>query len=303
MSQWSNLLKNLGVWEGSFTRLSAQGTQQEDVPSRVTLEGLNDNQTVRQTIQFFSLDRQTQTQEKVLEYSNLSRSVLVHESGAFSQGSMQYGPFSTFGAELGLKQGDRRLRLVQLYDTQQQLNTLTLIREHRQGTEIYHCPVLDPMSLVGEWRGSAVTLYPDLSPPDRTETRCVWENQGDRLVYQSDLGLSSRSGISKFGAESYSFSRNTSDARDNAEGSNVCGDRLISDADDPPVQWIGLADGSFSLCPVAVPRRQSFALQVGWQTGFGLPGHSPYRQLQRLLRHYDSSGAWIALTWVVEQRS
>lgn len=302
MSQWTYLLENLGIWDGSFTRLTAQGGLMNDTPSRVTLEGLNDNQTVRQTIQFFTADRRTQTQEKVLEYSNLSRSVLVHESGAFSQGSMQYGPFSEFGAELGLKQGDRRLRLVQLYNTQGQLDSLTLIREHRQGTIADERPVLDPFSILGEWRGCAVTLYPDWSPPDRTETHSSMKQQGDRFIYQSDLGLPSRAGFQTFDAETYSFYLDSSHSSENPESASVAGDRLISERDDPSMQWLGLADGSFSLCPVAVPRRQSFSLQVGWQTGVGLPGRSPHRQRQRLLRHYDASGAWIALTWVTEQK-
>ncbi|MGB3491250.1 MAG: DUF3598 family protein [Elainellaceae cyanobacterium] len=310
MSQWSHLLENLGIWEGSFTRLSDRGSLLDDVPSRVTLEGLNDNQTVRQTIQFLTGDRQSHTQERVLEYSSLSRSVLVHESGAFSQGSMQYGPFSEFGAELGLKQGDRRLRLVQRYSAQGQLDAITLIREHRQGTTAQQRSLFDITSALGEWRGSAITLYPDLSPADRTETRCSMQRQGDRVVYQSNLGLASRSGFGEFGAEQYSFRLEASAPNAKSGDLPVAGDtdciqasqRLISTTDDPPMQWLSLADGSFSLCPVAVPRQQSFSLQVGWQTGVGLSGGSPYRQRQRLLRHYDRSGAWVALTWVTEQQ-
>lgn len=100
-SQWQSLLQNLGAWQGSFTRLSPQGKVQANIPTLVTLTGINNNQTIRQTIQYFDSDTGGLEQEKVLEYQSLSRSVLFFENGAFSQGSIQFGPFSEFGAELG----------------------------------------------------------------------------------------------------------------------------------------------------------------------------------------------------------
>ncbi|MEQ8461969.1 MAG: DUF3598 family protein [Coleofasciculus sp. E1-EBD-02] len=112
-SQWDCLLQNLGEWQGSFTRFSPQGEALTDTPTVVSLEGLNQNKTVRQVIRRYPRDRAVE--ETVLEYSTLARSVLFFETGAFSQGSMQWGPFSEFGAELGLIAGNRRLRLVQLY--------------------------------------------------------------------------------------------------------------------------------------------------------------------------------------------
>ncbi|MBD0387112.1 MAG: DUF3598 family protein, partial [Nostoc sp. C3-bin3] len=48
-SQWECLLQNLGVWEGSFTNFSPEGTLLNDTPSHLSLEGLNNNQTVRLT--------------------------------------------------------------------------------------------------------------------------------------------------------------------------------------------------------------------------------------------------------------
>ncbi|MEL6461243.1 MAG: DUF3598 family protein, partial [Cyanobacteria bacterium J06621_15] len=63
ISQWNALLKNLGEWEGSFTRLSLNGELLQDTKSVVSLEGLNNNQTIRQTIRLGE-------DEKVLEYSS-----------------------------------------------------------------------------------------------------------------------------------------------------------------------------------------------------------------------------------------
>src|SRR4028118_1487371 len=109
-SQWERLLKNLGEWQGSFTRFSPQGEQLEDTPTVVSLEGLNDNQTIRQIVHRLPPDQPVE--EKVLEYSSLSRSILFFENGAFSQGTIQWAPFSECGAELGLIEGRSEERRV-----------------------------------------------------------------------------------------------------------------------------------------------------------------------------------------------
>src|SRR5919202_2030225 len=186
-SQWECLLKNLGEWQGSFTRFSPQGEQLEDTPSVVRLEGLNDNHTIRQTLRFLPRDRPVE--EKVLEYSSLARSVLFLENGAFSQGSMQWGPFSEFGAELGLIEGKRRLRLVQLFNRDSQLSQLTLIREKLADTDAPERPELTLEQLLGEWEGEAVTIYPDWRSPDTYPTRLkVHRQDTDRLVQQLTFG-------------------------------------------------------------------------------------------------------------------
>ncbi len=79
-SQWERLLQNLGEWQGSFTRFSAQGALLEDIKSVVTLAGLNDNKTIHQVV------RREGQEDLVLEYSTLAKSTLFFENGAFSQG-------------------------------------------------------------------------------------------------------------------------------------------------------------------------------------------------------------------------
>lgn len=63
-SQWEALLKNLGEWQGSFTVLSPQGELLEDNKSIVSLEGLNDNQKIRQIVRVGE-------KETILEYGSL----------------------------------------------------------------------------------------------------------------------------------------------------------------------------------------------------------------------------------------
>ncbi|MBD1866381.1 DUF3598 family protein [Leptolyngbya sp. FACHB-671] len=270
-SQWDNLLCNLGDWRGSFTRLSPQGIVKEDIPTQVTLEGLNQNQTVRQVIRHFSETGEV-SQEKVLEYSSLNRSTLFFEDGAFSQGSIQFGPFSEFGAELGFIRGDRRLRLVQLFDTHSSLSSLTLIREHRAGTEAAEHPTLTVEQLIGEWHGEATTLYSDWRSPDCYASQLIVQREGDRLhqkLIAPNLELNSSAQIQP--------------------------NLLLFDQGSYPIQVLLLPDGASSNTPLAIPKGKPFFLEAGWLVQPGLR--------QRLIRSYDAQGGWVSLTLVTEHKT
>ncbi|MCA1994014.1 MAG: DUF3598 family protein [Coleofasciculus sp. S288] len=273
-SQWECLLKNLGEWQGSFTRLSPQGEQLEDTPTVVSLEGLNNNQTIRQTIRRFQ--ENGGVDEKVLEYSSLNRSTLFLENGAFSQGSIQWAPFSDFGAELGLIEGNRRLRLVQLFNKESHLSRLTLIREKLAGTDAPERPPLTLEQLLGEWHGEAVTIYPDLRSPDTYPTHLkLHRDDTNRLVQQLTFGTGA------------SVRTITSTAR-------IDGSILHFDQGALPIQVLMLPDGASSNCPLHVKPGHSFVLEAGW-----LP--QPDRR-QRLVRTYNDKGEWVSLTLVTEQR-
>jgi hypothetical protein len=240
----------------------------------VSLEGLNENQTIRQTLRFLPPDQPVD--EKVLEYSSLNRSVLFFENGAFSQGSMQWAPFSEFGAELGLIEGDRRLRLVQLFNKESQLTQLTLIREKLAGTEAPERPALTLEQLLGEWQGEAVTIYPDWRSPDTYPTRLTLHRKDtNRLVQQLTFGTGA------------SVRTLTSTARIN-------GSILHFDQSPLPTQVLLLPDGASSTCPLQVKPGHFFVLEVGWLL-------QP-NQRQRLIRSYSNKGEWLSLTWVREQR-
>ncbi|HAA33531.1 MAG TPA: hypothetical protein DCE56_44650 [Cyanobacteria bacterium UBA8553] len=273
-SQWDCLLKNLGEWQGSFTRFSPQGQQLEDTPSVVSLEGLNNNQTIRQTIRLCSLNQTVD--EKVLEYSSLNRSTLFFENGAFSQGSMQWGPFSEFGAELGLIDGNRRVRLVQLFNKDSQLSQLTLIREKLAGTDASEHPELTLEQLLGEWEGEAVTMYPDWRSPDTYPTRLtLYRQDPNRLVQQLTYGTGTS-------------------VRTLTSSAQINNSVLHFDQGTLPVQVLLLPDGASSNCPLQVKPGHFFVLEVGWLV-------QP-DQRQRLVRSYSDKGEWISLTLITEQR-
>lgn len=267
-SQWECLLENLGEWQGSFTRLSPEGELLEDTPTMVSLEGLNNNQTIRQIIRRFLSSQEVR--EQVLEYSSLGRNVLFFDNGAFSQGSIQLAPFSEFGAELGLIDGSRRLRLVQMFDKEAHLDKLTLIREKLAGTATAERPPLTTEDLLGEWQGEAVTIYPDWRSPDTYSTKLQLhlDNEG-RLVQKTTFGDKIISSSARIDGSIIHFDRSSQ-----------------------LVQVLLLPDGASCTCPLEVKLGQAFFLEVGWLL-------EPNRR-QRLIRSYNDKGEWVTLTLVKE---
>lgn len=263
-SQWDCLLENLGAWDGSFTRLSPSGELLEDVPSIVSFTGLNDNQTMRQIVRLAPANQPVS--EKVLEYSSLGRNTLLFDNGAFSQGSMQFSPFSDFGAEMGLIDGDRRLRLVQLFD-KGKLTGLTLIREKLSGSETPERPPLRVEDLIGEWTGEATTIYPDWRSPDSYSTELKIWRDGDRLHQELSFG------------------------RTIITSARIEGSSLKFDSG---IQILLLPDGASSNCPIEIQLRQPFVLEVGWLIQPDLR--------QRMIRSYSDKGEWSSLTLVTERR-
>jgi hypothetical protein len=276
-SQWQCLFQNLGEWHGSFTRLSPQGEILQDTPTVVSFEGLNDNQTMRQVVRRLT----DPIDEKVLEYSSLGRGVLFLENGAFSQGSIQFGPFSEFGAELGLIEtcedgtpGDRRLRLVQLFNRESQLEQLTLIRERRANTNTQERSPLTVDDLLGIWQGEATTVYPDWQPPSTATTLLKLQQTGDHILTQ-ELTLPNGQTIRSQAA--------------------IAGNVLKFAEGSQSVQVLLLPDGASATSPTQIKTGHPFFLEVGWLLRPNLR--------QRLIRSYSDRGEWISLTLVTEQKT
>jgi len=265
-SQWECFLQNLGVWEGSFTNFSPQGTLLNDTPSRLSLEGLNNNQTVRLTLS-------RSGQDMIREFSSVGGGLLFFENGSFSEGLIQLGPFSEFGGELALVHENRRLRLVQLFDKNGYLNGLTLIREHLAGTAAAERPTLQINDLLGEWQGKAVTIYRDLRSPDTYSTTLKLQLDDARRLIQS-----------------------TSFAERTITSTATIKDQIILFDQDPQkqVQVLLLPDGASATSPLKVQLRQPLFLEVGWLIQSNLR--------QRMIRSYNDKGEWVSLTLVTEER-
>ncbi|NEQ26277.1 MAG: DUF3598 family protein [Microcoleus sp. SIO2G3] len=268
-SQWQCLLRNVGAWEGSFTRLSPQGELVEDVRSIVTFEPYDEDRSMRQTLEFFTPTGELKD-KKVLEYSSLNRNILLFENGAFSLGSIQAAPFGEFGAELGLIQGKRRLRLVELFQSKVP-SRFTLIREFLRGEPRVERPPLTVDQLVGDWRGEAITIYPDWQSPSRYETTLTIHTVGDRLTQTL-----------------------TMPGREIASSAAIDGSILRFDQGSYPMQMLLLPDGASANTPLEIPSGKPFFLEAGWLFA--------ENQRQRMIRSYDSKGGWSSLTLITERR-
>lgn len=270
-SQWQRLLKNVGTWQGSFTQISPVGQLVSDIRTEVELTPREEGKAMHQEVRRYPPEGSPQIQ--ALDYRSLNRATLFFESGAFSQGSMQWGPFSTFGAELGLIHKNRRLRLVQLFE-KNELKPLTLIREGLQNEQSAERPSLTLSDLIGSWKGEAITQYADLRPETSSTTQLTVEQTGNGQIRQTiNLGA----GIPPI----------------NSTG-RLEGQRILFQDGSQPVQVLLLPDGASSTCPTAITPRQPIFLEVGWL----LDAHTR----QRLIRSYDAAGAWASLTLVTERK-
>ena len=201
-STWDCLLENVGEWYGSFATVDDQGQLLSDRPSITSITPLEGGKTIHQRVrqfaptadgQFPEIETAAPVQDLELTYSNLGRGFLALETGAFSQGSMQLGPFSEFGAELGLVARPLRVRVVIRYDKAAQLMPLSLIRE-----TLDPMPTLPPgepltpeallTALPGVWQGQWVTVYPDFQPAQTGMSHLEVRRSGDRLVQTLKFG-------------------------------------------------------------------------------------------------------------------
>ena len=273
LSQWDCLLKNIGKWEGSFTNFSSTGQELENTPTVVSLAGLNDNQTMRQTIRFNYGDRPAE--EKILEYSSLGRGVLFFENGAFSQGSLQWGPFSQFGAEFGLISGSHRLRMVQIFNKESKFDRLTLIRETLAGTHGNPRPPLTVEQLLGTWQGKAITIYPDFRSPDILSTKLHLNLQNNKLAQELSFNIGDKS-------------------RTISSVANINGSILEFNNSDPVRKIIMLPGGASCNIPLEIKPGKPILLEMGWLISSN--------KRQRIIRNYDTKGAWINLTLVTEEK-
>ncbi len=280
-SQWECLLQNLGEWHGSFTSFSPHRELLEDTPTIVSLEDLNDKQTIRQTVHRVLPSTNGAAvplvQDKVLEYSSLGQDVMFFENGAFSQGSIQLTPGSEFEAELGLIDGDRRLRIVQMFDQTGQLDRLTLIRERRASAPMAERPPLTVDDLVGEWQGEAVKIYASGRSPDIYPTRIQLEQNGSGQITQQ-ININQ-------GTETHNI-RSTA---------RIEGSSLYFDEGPRPSQVLLLPDGASATFPQRLKEVGRLFLEVGWLLQPDLR--------QRLIRSYNDQGQWFALTLVTERKT
>lgn len=266
-SQWDNFLCNLGHWRGSFTSLSPSGEELESTASLLSLEEQPGERLVRFRLQRYGPEGPAAppTRDIQQEYRSLGRQVVFFRSGSFAKGTLQVAPGTEGGGEFGFVHGDRRHRLVQLYDAQGLFSGLVLIREFREGSGAEERPPLEPAQLLGCWRGEAATISAAWPEPELAEVTMEvlapagGAAGGPALQLRTSLG-------------------------------GVPSESPAAAADE---QLLLLADGGWSLTPRQLSHRAPAQLEAGWLV-------APDR-LERMIRRFDASGAWHSSTWIVAQ--
>lgn len=266
-NQWDNLFKNVGTWKGSFTRLTADGTELSDVPSCLILEPTS-AASARFQVTRYPTDQPPQ--ETKTEFASINQSSLFCEDGSFTKGSTQWSPFSQFGTEFGLTLPNARLRLVQLFAPGGALSELVLIRETRAGEAEVVRPMLSVDQLLGTWRGQAITYRTDWSIAAPTETELTVSQSSSNTILQTW-----RAGAA------------TGQSQARLEGS-----RLIFEK--TGYQLLFLPNGGSSLCPQTIQRQTAFRCEIGWLM-------TPTTRL-RLTREYRADGGWAQQTWIKEEK-
>jgi hypothetical protein len=264
-NQWNGLLKNVGKWEGSFTRMDLDGKVLEDMPTLIQIEALGEN-TVRQINRYYHPDHSLKSEQEYM-IASLSQGLLFFENGAFSQGSMQLAPFAEFGGEFGLIHENRRLRLVLLYNNDNQFSRFTLIREQLAESGAQPSPDLNIDALLGEWEGEAVQIDQNYFDAQTYPTRLMVKKEGSRIVQHIQAGT---------------FQMTSS--------AELVGSRL----DFGSMQVRLLPGGASCVCPTVAEIGKPFFLEIGWLIAPDLR--------QRITRNFNGKGEWTGVTWITERK-
>ena len=262
--QWQNFLRNLGEWYGSFDALDADGVALNSTASILTLEQGSEERLVHFRLRRFADgDRNgTPSHDMQQDYRSLGRQVVFFDSGTFCKGSLQVAPGTAFGGEFGFVQGDRRHRLVQLHDDSGAFERLVLIREQRAGSDAPEQPRLEVERLQGRWRGQASTISADWPVP--SSAACQFQ-------------------VEAIGARQLRWQSELNGQTETVEGGNNQENQLTL-----------MDDGGYHLTPRQVSHRSAFSVEAGWLA-------APDR-LERLIRRYDASGAWLSATQIIATR-
>lgn len=159
-----------------------------------------------------------------------------------------------------------------MFDKDSNFDSVTLIREFREGGEGIEREHLTIEQLEGEWRGEALTLYPDWRNSEPYQTQLTLKREGNTLKQTLKTPFMNYSSEGTINDNIITFNQGNKENR-----------------------VLLLPDGASSTTPVKIENRQSFFLEFGWlvETNMRL----------RLIRQYDDQGRWVSITLVREIKS
>jgi len=272
-SQWECVLENLGEWVGSFTTITAQGEPVDDIPSIIKLEGVRDNQAIHLVLtRFYPLPNSPERypKEVVWDFSTPPGiGVIYFETGSFSSGALAVTAGVKTIAEFSLRAEDRRFRMIQTFDPNQQLDRVTFVREHRQGATTPERPQLVIADLLGTWSGISTT----------------WETSSESPIVTNT--------VSTLTASDAGYLLVEADGSTSLKVINPRSLQFAAAADRQSYQMLLLPDGGYTTTPTQIQLGCPFYLEIGWIHQLG--------KRQRLVRRYDSTGKWCSTTFMSEE--
>ena len=159
-SQWDDLLRNCGEWQGSFDTMDGSLQLTKRQPSLLTLEPSPAGVPLHLTLLLWpegsgSLHETPpgEPEKRIVQsFMRLDPDMGVFGTGSFSRGTLYRSHGSKLYAEFGFLHGHRRHRLVLLWDGSGQLARIVLIREFLAGSSAVERPPLGADQLIGDWQ-------------------------------------------------------------------------------------------------------------------------------------------------------
>ena len=164
LDQWALFQHNLGIWQGSFATFNHQMQLKHIQPSELTLALAPTGRSIELSLLFWpeqkhqpvALPMGAPAKRISQSFTNLPSELCFFPTGTFCRGTLFIASarqaWSCPYAEFGFLHGQRRHRLVLLWDGAGQLDRIVLIREFLAGSSAVECPALQADDLIGDWR-------------------------------------------------------------------------------------------------------------------------------------------------------
>jgi len=159
VDEWKFLLLNVGEWRGWFDSMDGSLQRTKRQPSLLTLQPSASGAPLHLTLLLWpegsAAPQQTPSGDPekriVQSFMRLDPDMGVFGTGSFSRGTLYRSTWTKFYAEFSFLHGQRRHRLVLLWDGSGQLARIVLIREFLVGSSAVECPALLADHLIGNW--------------------------------------------------------------------------------------------------------------------------------------------------------
>jgi hypothetical protein len=261
--QWQNFLGNLGTWRGSFTGLGPDGAEQESTPSILSLEA----SASEERLVHFRLRRFADASRSGEPVSDLQQDYrsLGRQVVFFESGTFCKGSLQVApGSSFGAEFG-----------------FIHGDRRHRLVQLHSADGQFDKLVLIREFReGSEAQEEPALRP---AAINGAWSGTASTISadWPEPEQATCQFTIDTSAPDSLHIQEQFSRGTPPPAGPQ---DRLT---------W--MADGGYHRTPQTVSHREAFRVEAGWLVGAN--------RLERLIRCYDRTGAWLSATQIIATRS